>query len=148
MILHKLRDSTKNCTGGNAILLPPYLNLPKVYWKYYDDLKNIFKLRVGILERSQKKINAVIKKKATENSSPSVIIGIHVRSNRQYINHLKLYGTKPMGIRYYKKAINHFKNIYYNPLFLVVGDSKNASLKNVVQPLYKGKTNTPQSSQV
>ena len=60
---------------------------------------------------------------------PPAIIGIHLRTNREYVGHLELFGIKPIGLKYYAKAIKFFEEKYYNPLFIVVSDSEVAAQK-------------------
>lgn len=64
--------------------------------------------------------------------TPTSVIGIHVRSNKEYVNHLKNFGLKPIGPAYYEKAILHFRKKYANPLFIIVSDSETVAKKNVL----------------
>ena len=51
-------------------------------------------------------------------------IGIHARLT-DYHHHLQgLYNAVPMKPRFYEKAINYFKAMYENPLFIVLSDDE------------------------
>ena len=127
-----LNLASKTNQFGKSFILPPYLNLPKLYWKYYDELKKMFQLDPTILRKAEGKINSIITKEFKEAPS-SAIIGIHVRSNREYVGHLELFGIKPIGWKYYAKAIKFFLEKYANPIFIVVSDSEVAAEKLIDQ---------------
>ena len=115
---------------GHVIYLPPYLNSPKIYYTFYHELKVIFQLNKKILVKSQ----TIISKTVPVNSS--ALIGIHVRSN-DYIMYLKNMNAKPIGQRYFQRAISHFRRLYKNPVFLVVSDSKQNAMNLVLKPQHK-----------
>ena len=112
---------------GYLIYLPTYINSPKTYYNFYQELKAIFQLSPKILEKSRKIIHGY-KKRET-----SALIGIHVRSN-DYNMHLRNMNVKPIGPRYYQRAISYFRGLYENPLFFVVSDSKETAMNFVIKP--------------
>ena len=116
---------------GDAISFQPYLNSPKLYYKYAKDLNVIFQLKEDILKKSRLIIDKSIQQST---NPPSVIIGIHVRSNQDYIKHLKTFQMKPIGTTYYTNAIAYFNQLYDNPLYLIVSDSKEAAMKLILKP--------------
>ena len=122
---------SKELSYGMVAELPPYLNIPKVYYGYHQELKSILELKPKILNISQSIIDETLKK----SSSPPerVVIGIHVRSNGAYKMHLKTLNAKPIGSGYYHKAISYFRNLYGNPLFLVVSDSEEAAMNKIIK---------------
>ena len=113
-------------------MLPPYLNFSRLYSIYHKDLKDIFTVKSELSEKSKSIIKRTM---ASLKSEPSALIGIHVRANVDYRSHLKSFNAKPVGHDYYREAIFYFKEMYDNPLFLVVGDSKKAAFKYVIHPL-------------
>ena len=118
---------------GMTFNLPSYINIPKLYLDYYDDLRKMFKLHPKILKLSDEIIKLAIVEHSVK-SPPSAIIGIHVRYNEEYKYHLNILGMKPIGAEYYKRAIAYFREKYDNPLFLVVSDSRKEAEKFVLQP--------------
>ena len=95
---------------GEAFNFKSYLNIPKIYVPYLEDLKSIFQINDTLAEKSDRRIKEAIEKMS---KPPSSIIGIHIRANEEYRNHLKAYKAKPVGTAYYQKAMKHFKNVYY-----------------------------------
>ena len=136
-IQEKLTHLGENYPYGNAIVLPPYLNIPKVYWHYHNDLEEIFQLNSTILKKSETKIISAVNSSSI--LKPSSIIGIHVRSSREYASHLDMYGIKPIGSKYFEKAVNYFRKMYNEPFFIVIGDSKVASINSVIKHMQSRK---------
>lgn len=87
---------------------------------------------------AQKIIDEIVKMKSSSIlDSPSVLIGIHVRSNGAFRMHLKTLNATPMGLKYYEKAISALRQIYPSPVFLVVSDSKDSAMNKVIRPQKK-----------
>ena len=99
----------------------------RIYHNFYDELKVIFQLNPRFLTKSQEIIDETVPKNS------SALIGIHVRSN-DYNMYLKNMNAKPIGGRYFQKAISHFRTLYGNPAFLVVSDSKQKAINLVLKP--------------
>ena len=128
-ILSTYKTLSKDSSSGYLAVLPPYLNIPKIYYQYYQELKSIFQLN----EKIRKLSKEIINKTSINIPKVSAIIGVHVRSN-DYKKHLKDMNATTIGPKYYQKAISHFRQLYENPLFLVVSDDKEAAIKRVIMP--------------
>ena len=116
---------------GKAFSLPPYINLPQIYGIFHKKLVQIFKLKPSILKESEEAIDTIIKNEMFE--TPTSVIGIHVRSDKEYVHHLKNFGLNPIGPAYYEKAILYFRKKYANPLFVIVSDSESVAKKTVLR---------------
>ena len=74
-----------------GFLLPMYLNKPSFYVKHLAKLRKIFRVNEDIFKKAKYRISNAQSK--VNNSVPDAIIGIHVRANKEYKNHLKTFNS-------------------------------------------------------
>ena len=132
----KLKTLSGKFPSGHYFALSPYLNLPHLYLTNIQDIRSMLQIDSEIMKESKD----ILQKTLDEITwKPDAVIGIHVRSSREYLNHLKLLGLQGTGNGYYKKAITYFRHFYEKPIFVVVGDSREGAIKRVVDPNRKSK---------
>ena len=123
----------KYFSKGHAFYLPNYLNEPKIYLPFLEDSQTMFQLRKDYVKSAQKIIDKASKPNL-EVSEYSAIIGIHVRLT-DYKDHLWKKNSILIGLKFYQKAVQYFREMYKRPLFLVVSDHKKQAIKAVIEPL-------------
>ena len=83
----------------------------------------------------QKIINSAKERFGVE---PDALVGIHGRFT-DYTGHLQLRGAKIAGKKFYSKAIQHFKDKYKSPLFLVTSDDPGKAKSLILNAQKKSK---------
>ena len=123
----------KYFSKGHAFYLPNYLNEPKIYLPFLEEIRTMFQLRQNYVKSAQEIINNASK---TDPEVPeySAIIGIHVRLT-DYKDHLWKKNSKLIGLKFYQKSIQYFRQMYNRPVFLVISDDKKQAIRTVIEPL-------------
>lgn len=115
---------------GQGLNLGSYVNIPMVYKPYLPEMRQKFFVFKEEFQSKAKEIMENFKTMLPE--EPDAVIGIHGRFT-DYRGHLKHRGLHVAANNYFDKAINHFRNIYKRPLFLVVSDNPRTAKTHILK---------------
>ena len=77
------------------------------------------------MKKSKHIVDNLLKDLVFCNRNNVKLIGIHIRSNKEYKNHMKVYNRNVVGVQYYQNAVSYIlQKIHGKTVYLVVSDSQ------------------------
>ena len=117
-----------NGQSGQALVIPNYPNLVKLYPKYIQSLNQIFTMKEEFLTAALQLINNVKEKAGLEEPT---LVTIHVRRTDFTKSYVKKIGREVIPDDYFKRAIKHVRENEKYPIFLIVSDDIQWCMNNI-----------------